>query len=380
MKLKLKHISIALPIILLLACSSTATQSSTGFELKGKLTNSHGETAYLELMAPDGLKAIDTIILNDKGEFRVTPAIKEVGFYRFKISDKSSVTLILDANQKVTLTGDASDLGTTYNVEGSPDSKLFLEINQASTKNYHKRDALQDEFQNFANTPKTDSVLLDSMSRSIEKRFTALIAEHNKYLQNFIEKNSSSLASLAAIQQLPPDEFLETFIKTDEVLFAKYPNSQYVKMFHEDVQSRKKLAPGVPAPEITMNTPDGKPLSLTSLKGKVVLLDFWASWCGPCRAENPNVVKAYNKYKSKGFEIYSVSLDKELDKWKQAIQKDNLSWASHVCDFKSWQSPVISLYNFKGIPYNVLIGKDGKIIAKNLRGEALEKKLAEIFK
>ncbi len=376
--MKIKKIVSALPIVLLVACSST-TQSSTGFELKGKLSNAHGETVRLELMAPNGVTAVDSVVLNEKGEFKLTPAIKEVGFYRLKISDRSLATLILDANQNVTVTGDAADLGTTYAVEGSADSKLFCEINAASTKNYRERDALQDKFQNFSSTPNISPVRIDSMNKSLEKQYVALVGEHNKYLKNLVEKNTSSFAALAAIQQLPPDEFLETYIKMDDNLFAKYPNSQYAKMFHADVQSRKKLAPGTPAPEIKMNTPDGKSLALSSLKGKIVLLDFWASWCAPCRAENPNVVKAYAKYKSKGFEVFSVSLDKEVDKWKQAIQKDNLSWTSHVSDLQAWQSPVISTYNFKGIPYNVLISKDGKILAKNLRGEELEKKLAEVF-
>jgi thiol-disulfide isomerase/thioredoxin len=225
-----------------------------------------------------------------------------------------------------------------------------------------------------------DSIKIDSMSNELEKPYMALVEEHNKFLQNFVEKNTTSFAALAAIQQLPPEEFLQTYIKLDEGLFGKYPNSSYINAFHEGVSGQKKLGIGTPAPEIIMNTPDGKPLALSSLKGKVVLVDFWASWCGPCRAENPTVVKAYNKYKSKGFDIYSVSLDKDLDKWKEAIKKDNLTWSNHVCDFKFWQSPIVALYNFDGIPYNVLIDKDGNILAKSLRGEDLEKKLEEVLK
>ena len=377
--MKFKNIFFVLPVVLITACSNTNSSSSAGFELKGKLGNAHGDTLYLEQMATDGLKAVDTAILDKNGEFTMNPVIKEIGFYRLKASDKNFATFILNPDEKVTVSGDVADLGNTYTVDGSTDSKLFWEVNQASSKNYKQRDSLQKMFQSFMAVVK-DSVRVDSLSNALEKPYTALVNEHNTYLKNFIDKNPASFASLAAIQQLQPDEFMDSYIKLDDGLFKKYPNSPYIKAFHEGVAAGRKLAVGTIAPEITMNTPEDKPLSLSSLKGKIVLVDFWASWCGPCRAENPNVVKAYAKYKSKGFDVFSVSLDKDMDKWKAAIKADNLSWKNHVCDFKFWQSPVVALYNFNSIPTNVLIDKEGKIIAKNLRGEDLDKKLEEVFK
>ncbi len=366
--------------VLLFSACSDSNSSSDAFELKGKLGNAHGDTLFLEQMGTDGLIQVDTAILDENGEFTMNPVITEIGFYRLKTSDRNFATFIFDNNQKVSITGDVADLGNTYNVEGSEDSKLFWEINMTSAESYRKRDSLQKIFQAFVNMTQMDSLRIDSMSNELEKPYTKLVNEHNEYLKNFIEKHTSSFASLAAIQQLQPDEYMDTYFKLDDGLFAKYPNSKYIKAFHEGVSSSRKLAVGTLAPEILMNTPDDKPLALSSLKGKVVLIDFWASWCGPCRAENPNVVKAYNKYKSKGFDIYSVSLDKDMEKWKLAIKTDGLIWKNHVCDFKFWQSPVVALYNFNAIPTSVLIDGEGKILAKNLRGEALEAKLAEVLK
>lgn len=400
--MKINKTFLLIPFALIIACANTGS-SSNGFELKGKLSNTKGENLYLELLSPEAVKPVDSIKLDENGEFKLMPAISEIGFYRLKLSDKNFITLILDAGQHVTVSGDAQDLGNTYKVEGSPDSKLFWELNQVSAKNYRQRDSLQKTFQAFIQKvqedsirehdrsekqvmasgkghSETNSVRIDSMSKALEIPYMSLVAEHNKYLQTFIEKNNSSFASLAAIQQLQAEEFLKTYILLDEGLFAKYPNSAYVKSFHASVAMQKNLAIGTPAPEITMETPEGKTLSLSSLKGKVVLVDFWASWCAPCRAENPNVVQAYNKYAKKGFDIFSVSLDNNKDKWIAAITKDELLWKSHVCDYKGWQSPVVQLYNFNGIPYNVLLDKKGNIIAKNLRGEDLEKKLSELFK
>jgi thiol-disulfide isomerase/thioredoxin len=375
-----KKITLALPIILLAGCSNINPESTKGFELKGKLENAHGETIYLQQLSSTGIKDVDTTTINDKGEFTMNAPVTEIGFYRLKITDKNYATFIFNTDEKVKVTGDAASLGTTYTVEGSPDSKLFWEVNKMSIKNYNKRDSLQKLFQNFAANVKMDSIRLDSMSNALEKPFTNLIKEQNAYLKDFIDKHATSFAALAAIQQLSAEEFPDVYKKLDEALFKKYPNSGYIKSFHESVTKQNQLAVGTPAPEIAMNSPEGMPLPLSSLKGKIVLVDFWASWCGPCRAENPNVVNAYKKYVSRGFDIYSVSLDKDADKWKQAIQKDGLIWKNHVCDFKYWQSPVVQLYNFNSIPTNVLIDKKGNILAKNLRGEELEKKLAEIFK
>jgi thiol-disulfide isomerase/thioredoxin len=120
-------------------------------------------------------------------------------------------------------------------------------------------------------------------------------------------------------------------------------------------------------------------MRLSDLKGKVVLLDFWASWCGPCRAENPNVVKLYNKYSTKGFSVFSVSLDNDVQAWKRAIKSDGLVWPYHVSDLKQWESPLVQLYKFEGIPFTVLLDKKGNIVAKNLRGKALELKLKELL-
>jgi thiol-disulfide isomerase/thioredoxin len=131
------------------------------------------------------------------------------------------------------------------------------------------------------------------------------------------------------------------------------------------------------APEIALKNPAGKVLRLSALKGKVVLIDFWASWCGPCRRENPNVVKLYKKYKSKGFEIFSVSLDEDPKAWKQAIEQDGLSWPNHVSDLLGWKTPLIQTYRFDGIPHTVLLDRKGQILSTGLRGSALEQKLIE---
>jgi thiol-disulfide isomerase/thioredoxin len=168
----------------------------------------------------------------------------------------------------------------------------------------------------------------------------------------------------------------------------KYQGQQAAETFRSQVEQittayndyAKTNSGTIAAPEIAMNTPEGKLLKLSDLKGKVVLIDFWASWCGPCRKENPNVVRLYKKYEKQGFTVLSVSLDEDPNAWKAAIQKDGLIWKNHVSDLKGWKSNMPVLYGFEGIPFTVLVNREGNIIGKELRGEGLERKLSEVFK
>ncbi len=164
-----------------------------------------------------------------------------------------------------------------------------------------------------------------------------------------------------------------------DVFEQEYTNTEYPKRIKQLIPRPAGVNEGDVAPEINLASVNGGKIALSSLRGKVVLLDFWASWCGPCRRENPNVVKLYNKYKDKGFTIYSVSLDKSKASWEKAIQKDGLSWENHVSELKHWSSSAARDYNVTGIPSTFLIDQNGIVVAKNLRGAALEKALEEIF-
>jgi peroxiredoxin len=172
---------------------------------------------------------------------------------------------------------------------------------------------------------------------------------------------------------------LEIYEKLDKSLSKIYPDHSLVKNLHERVKSTALLAIGSEAPEIDLPGLKGKNIKLSSLRGKYVLIDFWAAWCGPCRRESPNMVELYKEYNKKGFEIYSVSLDNNQKDWEGAIKKDGLGKWTHVSDLKYWNSAAAQDYGVDAIPFTVLLDKEGKILAKGLRTEELKNKLKEIF-
>jgi len=376
----MKKIASSLVLVALLIACGTEKRKSTTFELKGTLSNSlGGETIYFEELSPTGKLLLDSTKLDDKGNFSFTQFSPGAGFYRVKINEANFAMLILDSSQKITLTGDFKDLGNTYKAEGSPDTKVFLQLNDLGKIIQMRVDSFQQVFQGLIATSKRDSVTMDSINKALEPVYMKMVAAHQKLVSNVVQKNSGSLAALVGIQQLNPDDYMDLYKKVYADLSAKFPGSKYLVNLKKNVESYSKMTGGSVAPDFTLTTNEGKPFALSSLKGKIVLIDFWASWCGPCRKENPNVINVYKKYHPKGFEILAVSLDDKQEKWLEAIAKDGLPWY-HVSDLKGWESDVAKLYGVDAIPFTVLLDKEGKIIAKGLRGKNLEAKLEELFK
>lgn len=352
----------------MLACANSAEKQNA--QISGLVKNGGGTTLYLEKLTQNQAVPVDTTVVSDDGTFGFDHVVSDVTFYRVKINDQNFITLIVGPKEKVEIEGSVAEFGKDYEIKGSEESLVLKKFNNGLMVNFSKRDSLNQVFQ--ANP--TDQQLI----QVLRNEFAVLEVDLKNFVRKSIDENPGSLASLAIIEQLNPDEDFASFEKLDKGLKANYGNTMYYNQFHAMFTKMTALSPGKEVPEITLPNPEGEMVSLSSLRGKVVLVDFWASWCKPCRAENPNVVNAYSKYHDKGFEIFSVSLDKDKASWLRAIEADNLTW-THVSDLKFWNSAVVKLYNISGIPFAVLIDQEGKIIAKNLRGPALHNKLDEIF-
>ena len=371
-----KTILIILISSLLFACGESSNSSNSS--ISGTLSNSiEGDQIYLDYLTPSQILTKDTATLDTDGNYYFDYQIEELGYYRLRINDQNFVNLILSKGETPIINGDGTNLMDTYTIEGSDESNQLKRFNQAYKANAITQDSLGAIYQSNPNDP-----TLFAQLQQIKFQSTSNM---NGVFINIIDANPASLVSLAAVQQLDSKTQIDLYKKVDDALLEIIPENPWYINFHKQVQSFVTLYVGEPAPDFTLNDVNGKAISLSSLKGKIVLIDFWASWCRPCRAENPNVVKAYNEYSKKGFDVLSVSLDgmarqqNAKQDWITAIEKDGLIWENHVSDLKGWQSSVVPLYGIQGIPFTLLVDKDGIILGKNLRGQELEKKLASIF-
>ena len=368
---------------------------NNNIEINGKLINPiKGKYVFLDELKSTELVTVDSAMVSDDGTFLFRRFIESPSFYLLKTDETNFLTMLLEPGQKIQIKAYQDSLNYPAYISGSKGTELMNGYNKRLESTISKLKGLRGIYLQYLNTPELASAMdsLVSMAQSY-------LNEINIYTKKYIDENINSLVILVALyQQVAPGEYilhpekdLKYFIRVDSSLSSLYPDYEPVKSLHAQVQemvsninSQDLKSPvsfeGIEAPEISLPDPQGDTIKLSSTRGNVVLLDFWATWCSPCRRENPNLVKAYTLYHSKGFQIYQVSLDKTKEAWLNGIQEDHLEKWIHVSDVKYWNSVVVPLYSIDSIPCNFLIDKDGRVIDSYLRGEKLQNKLAELFK
>ncbi|UOQ77313.1 AhpC/TSA family protein [Hymenobacter sp. 5516J-16] len=355
--------------------ASATSPDASGYQLSGQLQNAPaGTKVYLAELGETQFVSRDTATVDEKGQFRFTGSLTEAGIYQVKLNEQNQALLALENGRPVTLTGDAQQLGQSYTVKGSPDSEMLQQISRSMQASRQQMQRLEQRYTQAAQQGRTDSLAV------LQQRAMTLQTQGSADLGRLVRRNPNSVVSAFVVTSvLNPDDNFALADSVANVLKKNRPDSRYTKALVARLEPLRTTAVGVQAPEISLPSPDGNAVTLSSLRGKYVLIDFWASWCGPCRQENPNVVRAYNKFKGKGFEIYSVSFDQDRGKWLKAIQNDKLTW-THVSDLKGWESAAGQTYGIKSIPQSYLLDPQGRIIAKNLRGDALDATLASVLK
>jgi len=366
-----------LTIILSTLCALTfAQKAEKPVTITGKISGNATYTKiYLDTLNGQNPWIFVTSSIDAEGNFSIVAPIVNADIFRLRLDDKNYMMLILTPGETVSIKTSGPKLGGDAAIEGSFHTQLLYSTMNTAQKFDSRKAALNLQYQEAQSSSNRDSLTV-----AIIKQFNTNDSLQKAAIKAQMDKTPASLAWIFFQDKLDMTNDFAIIDKTDAATFKAYPENAFVKQRHAQVEVERMTAIGSQAPDIALNDVDGKIRKLSSLKGKVVLIDFWASWCGPCRKENPNVVAIYKEYKDRGFEIYSVSLDKDRDSWLKAIAKDNLIWPNHVSDLKYWKSEGAAVYGVTSIPYTVLIDKKGKIVAKKLRGEELENKVKELCK
>ncbi len=370
-----------LPFIIILAagCKNATDQLS----VRGTVINNPAKQAvYLDLIELDAVTptTLDTAVMEagtGKFELETAPPAEE-GIFRLRFEKDGVFVMLANDRNDIEFNADWKNFGdySTNSASSNSFREMLKSFNEKVAVINSKRTALIEQRNNGA---------VDSVLRAGEADFNAYVNTTEEYLLKYADTTKSPSVALYIVgpllrTQLEAERF-EPVMTSMSKRFSNHPMIQkIVKEYFDYMQQQKSaLKLGQPAPDFSLPDPDGKMITLSSFRGKYVLVDFWASWCGPCRQENPNVVAAYKQYSNKNFTILGVSLDKTKDPWVKAIKDDQLTW-THVSDLKYWESSVVPMYNIQGIPFNVLLDPQGNIVATNLRGTSLQAKLSEVIK
>jgi thiol-disulfide isomerase/thioredoxin len=354
------------------------------FSVSGELKGAENLRIYLEAPSDRGLISVADTIISASGSFKLEGNIPSIGYYLLRVGEnpQNVIPVTMVPGDELKINCYASNFGTEPNASGTKWSSSMndylrlmkqFQIEQANLKAKEgsvSNEELTIQFLKIKN--KLEAVTQTKILNKPANPFNIVMTGSLFPSSSFDNWDINNLKILKVVAQAfeesyPKTTVAETFRRQVEDIENAY--TQYFGYKNGTIQ----------APEISLNTPEGKIVKLSELLGKIVLIDFWASWCVPCRKENPTLVKLYNKYKNKGFTILSVSLDEDVNAWKNAILTDGLVWPNHVSDLLGWKSSMINLYSIEAIPLTILINKEGKIIGKDLRGAALEQKITEII-
>jgi len=370
--------------VLVVGCAMTSCFSGKEGTISGKIKGAEGKTIYLESFANNRSIFTDSTVVGADGTFSITPAqALDKDFYRVFLSEKEFATVITDSTESPVITADLTDFEKTLKVNGSPDSEMLRDL-ETQLRPFIDKEMAARKKKMAAGISVEEKDQASQMAVEARKQRT-------DFVKKWLDTHSSTPSALIAVQYLDARTDLAVVNKVFADLQSYFGHTTIYRGLKQQIQMLQKPQPGnepaplskvsvgQPAPEIAQADPKGKTRKLSDLKGKTVLVDFWASWCGPCRRENPNVVEAYKKYNKDGFEVFSVSLDKTKQSWTDAIEKDGLLWPNHVSDLQWWQSAAAKEYGVQSIPFTVLVDKEGKILAHNLRGPQLEERLASIY-
>nr|WP_319573193.1 TlpA disulfide reductase family protein [uncultured Draconibacterium sp.] len=360
------------------------------FIIRGTITHAEDQTIILEELHTSSRNKIAETKINKKGEFEISGMTGIPTFYLLNLNNKSFITLLVDSAETVIVEADAANFGREYNVDGSPGSAQVKLLDSKLKETRHKLDSIRSLDNLYNGNPDYDSV----RPRWTEE-YDSIVNAQIEFSTNFVRENPFSMASVLALYQKFSNEDPSFIVRDLQVmktaasaLNSIYPKSEQVQALYNNtlqIVREKQSAEmkkfiqeqGDNSPDIVLPNPDGEEVALSSLRGKVVLLQFWAAVDRGSRIQNPVLAEAYKKYKRKGFEIYQVSVDVNRAEWVDAIDQDKLTWIN-VGDMEG-SKMAATVYNIQSVPFNYLLNEEGEIVAKNLKGPALDKALSHLL-
>jgi len=354
-------------VALLASCQAKTAQ----FKLTGQLDGATDKTVVVSVYDKSGVNVLDTLTISEGVVNYSTELSEPVLVLIGEAGARKTVNFFAD-NVDYTINGSLDQIAEAT-ITGGAAFETYKAVNEIGKVYKDKSDELKKAYGEAGQAGDTVK------QKAIYEEYEASQQEYKAKQIEVVKANPSSSVAAFLVSSVYGSGSIEKMKEGLTLLDSTLVNTTYYQQVSEKIIKLEAVAVGQMAPDFTMNDQNGNAVSLSSFRGKYLLIDFWASWCGPCRRENPHVVKLYTEFKDKGFDILGVSLDQKKDAWLKAIEDDKLTW-SHVSDLKGWGNEAAKLYVVSGIPHTVLLDKDGKIIAKNLRGDELHNKVAELLK